>query len=169
MLSPLGALVDDDEDPEDSSEAKEPQEVEEEEGEEEAAEHEESEEAVQDDEAAVESEADTSEIEIQELNPNGESVLQVLFQVDDAFTANAVQRNLKGGCVSAIQAAKVERSGWYDYDAIQCAGMMGQALNIGTAEFSSVQLAEISDEEMSADPEAFWSAADKTHIASQYE
>lgn len=129
----------------------------------------EEEEASQDEDEPAEPETEALEIEIHELNPDGESVLQVLFQVDDAFSTNAVVRNLQDGCIEAIQAAKLETSGWYDYDTIQCAGMMGQALNIGTAEFRGAQLAEISDGEMSDDPEAFWNMADRTHIAPQYQ
>lgn len=176
----IGSLFSDDDEEAEADEAAESEEAQEEDEEvEETAEAQateeeepnadEEEEASQDEDEPAEPETDTLEIEIHELNPDGESVLQVLFQVDDAFTTNAVVRNLKDGCVAAIQAAKLEASGWYDFDTIQCAGMMGQALNIGTAEFSGAQLAEISDGEMSDDPEAFWNMADRTHIAPQYQ
>lgn len=183
VLGFLGSIFGDDDDDEAEAEADEAVEAQDEDEEDaeveetteaQAAEEEEpdaddEEEASQDEDEPAEPEADALEIEIHELNPDGESVLQVLFQVDDAFTTNAVQRNLKDGCVEAIQAAKLETSGWYDYDRVQCAGMMGQALNIGTADFSGTQLTEISDGEMSADPEAFWNMAVRTHIAPQYQ
>lgn len=106
-------------------------------------------------------------IEVMDLSDGGNRFVSATFPVSDAFTRGGILDNLHEGCVEAIQAAKDQTDGWWDYDTIQCMGLADwtdSIVAVGSANFSGATLANISDVEMQTDPEAFWSRADKSTV-----
>ena len=110
-----------------------------------------------------------SEVEVLDMSYEGNRFVSATFPVADTFTKAGVMRNLKEGCVEAIQAAKDATPDWYDFDTVQCMGMMDGTLLVGSANFSGALLSEISDVAMQDDPEGFWAAADRSNIAPAFQ
>lgn len=109
-----------------------------------------------------------SDIEVIDMSTDGNRFISASFPVADAFTNSGIVRNLKDGCVAAIQAAKAQVTNWWEYDTIQCMGLAAwteAVVSPGSANFSGAQLAEISDADMTSNPDAFWDRAERSNIA----
>lgn len=123
--------------------------------------------------AAERESAAKDKFEILDMSYDNERVISVTYPVSDAFSNGGIVRNLKQGCVEAIQEVKQQTSDWWEFDSIVCSGMSDWSDNptqVGSATFTGAQLAEISDDQMTDNPEAFWdmalSAAISQHLTS---
>lgn len=111
---------------------------------------------------------ESADIQVTDLSAEGTRFASAEFPVSDAFTHDGTIRNLKEGCVSALQAAKDETENWWDYDIIQCMGLADWSdavVTVGSANFSGAVLSEISEADMESDPEALWDRAEQSNIS----
>lgn len=114
------------------------------------------------------SELTEADVTVMDMSTDEDKFVSAEFPVQDSFAG--VETNLKQGCAIAIQAAKSQTPGWESFDTIQCMGMSAwgdTSVFVGSANYTGAQLAEISDEEMAADADAFWSLAEQSSVSDQ--
>lgn len=117
-------------------------------------------------ETQAEEESPSQDVEYLVLDDDqGGTFVTINFPVREAFTNSGIIENLKSSCVDALQEVKREID-WWDHDKRQCMGFLNSTNGafVGGATFSVDVLWEISDTEMSDDPEAFWELAEKANI-----
>lgn len=113
---------------------------------------------------------DEFKVTVMDLSADGTKFVSAEFPVHDAMTDKGIVKNLKEGCVKAIQEAKAATENWYEYDTVQCMGMSAWSENsiaVGSANFSGETLSSISDQAMEDSPEAFWDLSDRQNIIAQ--
>ncbi|MGO3147081.1 MAG: hypothetical protein ACTIJ6_05310 [Leucobacter sp.] len=117
-------------------------------------------------EPAKSSELTEADVTVMDMSTDEQKFVSAEFPVQDSFAG--IEKNLKLGCVTAVQAAKSQTPDWETYDTIQCMGMSAwsdESVFVGSANFTGAQLAELSDVEMLESPETFWDSSPQSNIS----